>query len=98
MPSFKFECMRMFVRACAPCFWLCSVRSHFFLARRLRDWIADPDDVAQLVEELRPSGCVVAAKAYADVSHLDFTWGSDMGATIYADVVEQLARHHPARQ
>ena len=55
------------------------------------DWLADPQDVANLLPKLEQTGKVIYHKNIDYYNHLDFLWGMDAATVVYKNVIE-LAR------
>ena len=53
------------------------------------DWLADPDDVAILMQKLPNKWYDKYIKAW---EHLDFIWGLDAGPLVYDDVVNRIIK------
>ena len=51
--------------------------------------LATPEDVAALLDTLRPR-TVVYAQQYPGMAHLDFTWGVRAHETVYPDAIRLL--------
>ena len=56
------------------------------------DYLADPEDVQQLIEQLPPSK-IVYQNRQPDYAHCDFVWAPNAAQRIYPQVVQLLTQH-----
>ena len=57
-----------------------------------RDWLADPNDVAGLLPQLRSTGKLISLKNIPYYDHLDFIWGMDAATKVYNDIITTAHR------
>ena len=52
-----------------------------------KDWLADPEDVSELLPVLSKTGHLISHKNVPYYDHLDFIWGMDAASVIYKDII-----------
>ena len=52
-----------------------------------QDWLADPQDVTELIPQINTTGKVFYRKNIDKYDHLDFIWGLDAATLVYQDIV-----------
>jgi gastric triacylglycerol lipase len=57
------------------------------------DWLADPVDVSYIFDNIQS---LVYEKFIPDYNHLDFIWAMSANKDIYADLINQMQKYHPA--
>ncbi len=65
---------------------------HIALFHGSLDYLADPDDVSRLINEL-PVGAVVFDSLQLSYAHLDYTWGYNANKLVYRDAVRLLKEY-----
>ncbi len=58
------------------------------------DWLADPTDVDYIYSQIQTE-TLVFRKSVPEYNHMDFVWGLTANKIIYADLLEQMRKHHP---
>ncbi len=52
------------------------------------DWLADPEDIADLLPKLQSTGKVIDHKHIEYYNHIDFIWGMDAAVKVYTSVIQ----------
>ncbi|XP_063979678.1 lipase 3-like [Diachasmimorpha longicaudata] len=81
----------MYGQRSPPAYDLSKVTIPVILAYGLNDWLADPQDVHRLAEEL-PNVYGKLKVPHASFGHLDHLWGIDAPRAVYSQLVEFLKR------
>ena len=58
------------------------------------DWLADKEDVAQLLPILNGTGYLLSHKYIDYYDHLDFIWGMDAANVVYKEIVDKAKKHY----
>ncbi len=61
----------------------------FQLNKAQNDWLADPEDVQYLRENIQN---IVFDKFVPNWNHLDFVWATDAAQVVYQDILKLLSK------
>lgn len=75
-----------------PHYDLRNVTAPFALFYAQNDWLAGPEDVALLFDQLHRTAIGMFKVPFEQFNHVDFLWGKDAPSLVYTKVLEVMAR------
>lgn len=75
-----------------PEYDLRNVSAPFALFYAQNDWLAGPEDVGKLFDRLQSNAIGMFKVPFEQFNHVDFLWGKDAPALVYAKVLEVMGR------